>query len=78
MFYPVSALPGWLQPLAFLVPASHVFEAVRTFFVRGDVLVGALVWALVLDAIYLAGAAALAAAAFTTVRRRGLLSRPGY
>ena len=29
VFYPVSALPGWLQPVALAVPAAHVFEGMR-------------------------------------------------
>ncbi|HEY9677662.1 MAG TPA: ABC transporter permease [Drouetiella sp.] len=29
VFYPVSVLPGWLQPIALCFPASHVFEGMR-------------------------------------------------
>jgi ABC-2 type transport system permease protein len=29
IFYPVSALPGWLQPLAQALPTTHVFAAAR-------------------------------------------------
>lgn len=25
-FYPVSVLPGWLQPVALALPVTHVFE----------------------------------------------------
>lgn len=34
VFYPLSALPGWMQFLARLLPPSYVFEAMRGF-VRG-------------------------------------------
>jgi len=29
VFYPVSALPGWLAPVALAFPAAHVFEGMR-------------------------------------------------
>ena len=29
VFYPVSVLPGWLQPIALSFPASHIFEGMR-------------------------------------------------
>ena len=29
VFYPVSALPIWLQPVARILPASYIFEALR-------------------------------------------------
>ena len=35
VYYPVSSLPGPLQPVARAVPASHVFEAIRAFLTDG-------------------------------------------
>ncbi|TSC68326.1 MAG: ABC-2 type transport system permease protein [Parcubacteria group bacterium Gr01-1014_72] len=29
VFYPVSALPAWLQPLAWWIPSTYVFEGMR-------------------------------------------------
>jgi len=29
VFYPVSVLPSWLQPVAYMVPATYVFEGMR-------------------------------------------------
>lgn len=29
VFYPVTALPGWLQPVALALPAAHIFEGMR-------------------------------------------------
>ena len=29
VFYPVSVLPDWLEPLALAIPATHVFEGMR-------------------------------------------------
>lgn len=30
VFYPVSVLPAWLQPIAMSLPCTHVFEGMRT------------------------------------------------
>ncbi|MFN0089254.1 MAG: ABC transporter permease [Acidimicrobiales bacterium] len=78
VFYPVSSLPGWLRPVAWAVPAAHVFEAVRRFIADGELLVGHLLAAAALDLVYLAGGALVLAAAYRSVRVKGLLSKPGY
>lgn len=78
VFYPVDVLPTALEKVAFFIPASHVFEALRAFFATGDVLAGSLVWAAALDVLYLVLSAGVAMLAFGAVRRKGLLSRPGY
>jgi len=78
VFYPVSALPGWLQAVAKCVPASYVFESLRAFLADGNVLVGDLFIAAGLDIVYLTVGGLVLAAAYRSVRTRGLLSRPGY
>ncbi len=35
VFYPVSALPSWLQPVCYALPCTYVFEGMREVFVRG-------------------------------------------
>jgi ABC-2 type transport system permease protein len=75
IFYPVSALPGVLQPVAWVLPTTHVFAAART------VLAGhALPWGQV--GIAAAGTVALVALSLVFVtrmlalfRRRGYISR---
>lgn len=78
VFYPVEVLPGWLQPVALLVPSAHVFEALRALFASGEAQLAGLAWAGLLDLAYLAAGSGLLAAALRAVRRHGLLSRPGY
>lgn len=29
IYYPLSVLPGWLQPVALMLPSTHVFEGMR-------------------------------------------------
>jgi ABC-2 type transport system permease protein len=45
VYYPVSTLPGWLQPVAWALPPTHVFEGLRAVLVdhtfRADLLASA-------------------------------------
>jgi ABC-2 type transport system permease protein len=47
VYYPVTTLPGWLQPLAWALPPTHVFEGLRALVLegtfRGDLMLTALV-----------------------------------
>lgn len=78
VFYPVASLPGWLQAVAKGIPASYVFEALRAYLADGDVLASGLLTAGGLGLVYLAAGGLVLAAAYRSVRTRGLLSRPGY
>ena len=35
VFYPVSTLPRWMQPVSYLLPPSYVFEGMRTIVTGG-------------------------------------------
>ena len=35
VFYPVSAMPGWLQDVAYLLPITHALEAIRAVLLQG-------------------------------------------
>ena len=73
VFYPVSVLPWFLQPIAWALPAAHVFEGMRA------VLAGAafpwehLAAASLLNLLWLAAAAWLFAIQFSAARIRGAL-----
>lgn len=54
VYYPVTVLPGWLQPLARLNPATYTLDAIRAAWIEGAGL--AEVWPLVLK-LLLAGVA---------------------
>jgi ABC-2 type transport system permease protein len=75
IFYPTSALPGVLQPLADALPTTHIFNAAREV-VEGR----ALPW----DEVAIAGGGAVVLSALSvwfltrmlaTFRRRGYISR---
>ncbi|MEV0383551.1 ABC transporter permease [Nonomuraea sp. NPDC050643] len=77
IFYPVSVLPAPLQAVAWFVPASHVFEGMRTVMAGGAVPWDRLAWAAAVNVGYLAAAVGLFAWALGYARRRGRLSRFG-
>lgn len=77
VFYPVSVLPGVLQPIARATPASHAFSGMRQILRGGGVPGRQILATFVLDAIYMAGAAGLFTFLLRQVKQRGLLSRFG-
>ena len=75
VFYPVSALPGWMQPLALALPTTQAFEGLRQV-VAGGGFSWERLWAgLALDGVYLLAAVASFDALFRSARVRGLLVR---
>ena len=77
VFYPVSVLPAPMRAVAFLVPASHVFEGMRAALLGGRVLWGQLGWASGLNLLWIGAAVALFAWQFRGARRRGALLGAG-
>jgi ABC-2 type transport system permease protein len=53
VYYPVSVLPHWLQPVALALPPTHVFEGMRAILLHHTFEASELWWALGLNAIYL-------------------------
>ncbi|HUU66913.1 MAG TPA: ABC transporter permease [Methyloceanibacter sp.] len=54
VYYPVSVLPDWLQPVALALPPTHVFEGMRSILLHHTFDPRELWWALGLNAVYLA------------------------
>ena len=77
VFYPVSVLPGWLQPVALAIPAAHVFEGMRAALTQGVVAWDHLAWAVLLDGVWMALAAWIFLAQFHQARVRGALLNIG-
>lgn len=73
VFYPVSSLPHWLQPVAWAFPTAHVFEGMRAALNTGHVPWSELATAMAMNAVYLTAAGALFAWTLRIARRRGLL-----
>ena len=77
VFYPVSVLPAWLQPISLSLPAAHVFEGMRAALLEGRVAWGHLAAAFVLDAFWLALMAWVFMRQFQEARVRGELLNIG-
>src|SRR5580700_6560674 len=77
VYYPVTTLPVWLQPVAWALPPTYVFEGMRTLLIqkvfRGDLMLDALGLNLVLFAAGVAGFLAL----LRSARRHGSLMQTG-
>lgn len=77
IYYPIAALPGWLQPVSWTLPSAYVFEGMR-----GVMFDGIFRWDLFLAAsginlIYLGVGAGVFLWSFHVARRDGLLLRLG-
>jgi ABC-2 type transport system permease protein len=77
VFYPVSTLPVWLQPVALALPAAHVFEGMRAALMEGRVAWGHLAAAYALNALWLAGTGWLFMRQLRAARVRGALLNIG-
>jgi ABC-2 type transport system permease protein len=73
VFYPVSVLPGWLQPIAMSLPCTPIFEGMRTVLAGGAVPWGQVQYAFFLNLIWGGLAALFFALNLKHVRKSGLL-----
>ena len=77
VYYPIEVLPQWLQPIAWALPSSYVFEGMRAVMIDGVFRGDLLLRALGLNVLYIAAGAATFLAAFRAARMRGLLLQIG-
>ena len=77
IYYPVSVLPGWLQTVAHLLPASYVFEGMRAVLMEHTFRTDLIFRAALLNVVYLALGIAIFLAVFRIARQRGLLLNMG-
>ncbi len=73
VFYPVSVLPGWIQPIAHALPCTAVFEGMRVVLGGHPTPWGLIGRALALNLVWGGGAAGFFAANLRYVRKTGLL-----
>jgi len=73
VFYPVAALPAAIRPIAWALPASHVFEGMRAVMQQGVVRWDHLAAAFALNAVWMAVFILVFARQFRVARLRGAL-----
>ncbi len=77
IYYPIDILPSWLQPVAYAMPSSHVFEGMRAVLLEQRFDATHFFAAIALNAAYLLAGMALFIKVFHLARRRGLLLNIG-
>lgn len=77
VFYPVAVLPDWLEPVAWALPSTWVFEGMREVLATGRPAWGSVGVALAMNLLYLALGAAFFGWMLAKVRERGYLARLG-
>ncbi|QEX14763.1 ABC transporter [Hypericibacter terrae] len=77
IYYPVTVLPAWLQPIAWCLPSTHVFEGMREVLFHQHFNL-ALFWGAVgLNVIYILVGLGVYLIAFRSARERGALLQMG-
>src|SRR3989338_7914394 len=73
VFYPVGALPRFLQPISKMFPATHVFEGMRSLVLQQQFDVQRLIFAAVLAVAYIGIAILVFLYTFRAAKKRGYL-----
>lgn len=77
VYYPVSVLPGWVQPIALSLPSSHVFEGMRMVMLEQRFSWHHFGWSVGLNVVYMAVGVGSFLWAHRVARIRGLLLQSG-
>lgn len=77
IYYPIAVLPGWLQPIAWALPTSHIFEGMRTVLFEHRFDLALCLHAIELNLFYLGLGIAVFLWVFRIARERGLLLQTG-
>ena len=77
VYYPVTVLPDWLQPVAWALPSAHVFEGMRAILFEHTVRLDLMLNAAALNVLYIALGVAVFLYTVHVARKRGLLLQMG-
>jgi len=77
VFYPVSALPEWLQAISWALPAAHVFEGLRDLVLNGVFEMRHMLFATALNIFYLTVSCFVLFWSFNHSRKVGTLLQAG-
>ena len=72
IYYPLSVLPQWAQKIAYFVPSSHIFEAMRQHIATSTISLDNILVSFVLNVIYLTLAILLFVFSFRKSKEKGL------
>jgi ABC-2 type transport system permease protein len=77
VYYPVTTLPAWLQPVAWALPPTYVFEGMRALLIDKTFRPELMLDALALNAVLFAAGVAGFLALLRSARRQGSLMQTG-
>lgn len=77
IYYPTSILPEWLQAIAALLPASHIFNGMRAVLIDHTVRTDLLAYAMLLNVVWLAAGIGGFLVFHRQARERGMLLQVG-
>ncbi|HEX2215623.1 MAG TPA: ABC transporter permease [Xanthobacteraceae bacterium] len=77
VYYPVSTLPGWLQPIAWALPPTYVFEGMREVLISQVFRADLMIQAFALNLVFLAAGSVAFIALLNSARRHGSLLQTG-
>jgi ABC-2 type transport system permease protein len=77
VYYPVAVLPAWLQPVAWALPPTYVFEGMRALLIDHMFRADLMVWAFALNAAYFVAAVIGFLALLCSARTVGSLMQTG-
>jgi ABC-2 type transport system permease protein len=77
VYYPVAVLPAWLQPVAWALAPTYVFEGMRSLMIDHVFRADLMLQSLTINAIYFAAAVVAFLALLNSARRTGALMQMG-
>ena len=77
VYYPVTVLPAWLQPVAWSLPSAPIFEGMRAVLFQNTFRTDLLGHAILLNLAWMALATLVFLLLFRSARKRGLLLQVG-
>ena len=77
IYYPISILPEWLQPIAWALPSAHIFEGMRAVLAEDVFRTELLINAIMLNVLYIAAGFTIFLYVFRLARMKGFLVQMG-
>jgi len=77
IYYPLSILPDWIEPIAQLIPSTYIFEGMRSILIDNNFKTELLWRALILDGVYILVGIVVFLWFFRSARIRGLIHQIG-
>jgi ABC-2 type transport system permease protein len=77
VYYPVTILPVWLQPVAWMLPPTYVFEGMRALLIDHVFRADLMIWAFALNIVLFAAAVFAFLKLLNSARKQGSLLQTG-